>query len=59
MRAYKIAWWQERLFTERRLQVPDIPYLFVEIAMDDGTTEIVRTNQRAMSGLVQSDIDGC
>ena len=44
---------------ERRLQVPDIPYLFVEIAMDDGTTEIVRKNQRAMSGLVQSDIDGC
>jgi type IV secretion system protein VirD4 len=59
MRAHKIAWWQERLFTERRLQAPDIPYLFVEIAMDDGTTEVVRKNQRAMSGLVQSDIDGC
>jgi type IV secretion system protein VirD4 len=59
MRAHKIAWWRERHFTERRLQTPDIPYLFVEIAMDDGTTEVLRKKQRAMSGLVQSDIDEC
>jgi hypothetical protein len=59
VRARKIQWWREPEFARRRIPPPQIPPLVVDIAMDDGSTEIVRKNQRAMSRLVQSDIDGC
>ena len=37
---------------------PVIPELSVdEIDLDDASTEIIRKTQRAMSGIVQADID--
>jgi hypothetical protein len=47
------------VIAERQLAPPEIPTLFVDIAMDDGSTEIVRKLPRAMSGLARSDIENC
>jgi type IV secretory pathway TraG/TraD family ATPase VirD4 len=59
IRARKIQWWGERVIAERQLAPPEIPTLLVDIAMDDGSTEIVRKLPRAMSGLARSDIENC
>jgi type IV secretory pathway TraG/TraD family ATPase VirD4 len=56
VRARKIQWWREPAFTKCRLPPPTIPQLRVDIALDDGSMEIVRKNQRAMSGLSLMDI---
>ena len=43
---------EEREFVRRHQPPPEIPHFTVEIAMDDGSTEIVRKSARAMSGIV-------
>jgi type IV secretion system protein VirD4 len=59
IRARKIQWWSEQEIAERQLDAPEIPTLLVDIAMDDGSTQIVRKVPRAMSGLTRSDIENC
>jgi len=59
IRARKIQWWGEQSIAERQLTPPEIPTLLVDIAMDDGSTEIVRKIPRAMSGIARSDIENC
>ena len=59
IRARKIQWWSEHEIVERQLNPPEIPTLLVDIAMDDGSTEIVRRLPRAMSGLARSDLENC
>jgi hypothetical protein len=56
-RACKIQWWDEREIADRRLSPPAIPDLQVDIAMDDGSTAIVRKVPRAMSGIARSDLE--
>jgi hypothetical protein len=46
-------------FTRCRAPAPEIPRLAVDIAMDDGSTEIVRKSARAMSGIIQADLERC
>jgi type IV secretion system protein VirD4 len=56
VRARKIQWWREPAFQAFVHAPPTIPQLTVHIAMDDGCTDIVRKNQRAMSGIVKADL---
>ena len=56
VRARKIRWWQEPAFARRYKPAPAIPQLSVHIAMDDGSTEIVRKTARAMSGIAEADL---
>ena len=56
-RARKIQWWDEREIANRQLSPPEIPDLRVDIAMDDGSTAIVRKVPRAMSGIARSDLE--
>jgi type IV secretion system protein VirD4 len=56
-RARKIQWWDEREIADRQLVTPEIPDLHVDIAMDDGSTAIVRKVPRAMSGIARSDLE--
>jgi len=59
IRGHKIRWWGEQAIADRQLAPPKIPTLLVEIALDDGSTEIVRKVPRAMSGLARPDIESC
>ena len=59
IRAHKIRWWGEQAIADRQLAPPTIPTLLVEIALDDGSTEILRKVPRAMSGIARPDIESC
>jgi len=56
VRARKIQWWREPVFQASVHAPPEIPQLSVDIAMDDGSTEIVRKTARAMSGIAEADL---
>jgi type IV secretion system protein VirD4 len=56
VRARKIQWWREPAFQANVHAPPEIPQLSVDIAMDDGSTEIVRKTARAMSGIAEADL---
>lgn len=57
MKTKRICWWSDPAFTTLKLKAPDVEPLALEIAYDDGTTRVLRKKARAMSGLIQSDVE--